>query len=395
MDKAQLKRLKELEIENRRLRKIQVEPHSYTVAVTGVGGGVGQSVLRALRRCDLPLHVVGTDAEAWSAGLYAVEHGNLVPRATDPGYGPMLKQVLAEAGAQVLIPGSDPELPALARIRDEIRAEAGTFVLVGSVESVGLCRDKMAASEFFAERGFPFVRTVPGDQAEELAKDLGFPVLLKPRGGSASRGVRVAFNKADLDSIRDRSDLIAQEYLIPTAWGLRREQLRPEHVVRGHILRQEEEISIQVVLDHQGSMLGCFTSKNTLRDGVPMTIDPWPGAPVEELAVRMVEALVDIGLVGPCNLQCKFTERGPVFFEINPRYTGITAVRAAMGFNEVEAVLKRLLLNEPLDSVRERLHVPSDQVCSRYITELVFPREDLDQVRNSGDVYGRGWSTVI
>lgn len=369
--------------------------HPHTIAVTGVGGGVGQSVLRALRRCELPFHVVGTDAEPWSAGLYAVEQGYLVPRATDPAYAPALKGVLAEAGVQVLVPGTDPELSALARIRDEIRVETGAFVLVGSVESVGLCRDKMAASQFFENSGLPFVRTVPGDQVEELAKDLGFPVLLKPRGGSASRGVRIAFNRADLEAVGDRADLIAQEYLIPTVWGLRKEQLRPEHVMRGNILRQEEEISIQVLLDHQGNVLGRFTSRNTLRDGVPMTIDPWPGAPVEELAERMVEALVDTGLVGPCNLQCKITERGPVFFEINPRYTGITAVRAAMGFNEVEAVLRRVLLDEPLDSVRRRLHVPADQVCSRYITEMVFPREDLDQVRNTGRVHGHGWSTTI
>jgi len=368
---------------------------THTVAVTGVGGGVGQSVLRALRRCDRPLQVVGLDAKPWSAGLYAVEQGYLVPGATDPAYAPTLKQMLAEARAQVLIPGSDAELPALARIREEIRAETGTFVLVGSVQSVGLCRDKLATSEFFEARGLPFVRTVPGDRAEELAENLGFPVLLKPRGGSASRGVRVAFSWADLDAIEDRCDLIAQEYLIPAAWGLRKGQVRLEHLVRGHVLRQEEEISIQVLLDHQGSVLGRFTSKNILRDGVPMIIDPWPGAPVEEPAMRMVEALMAVGLAGPCNLQCKLTEQGPMFFEINPRYTGITAVRAAMGFNEVDAVLRRILLDESLDGVRGRLRVPGDQVCSRYVTEMVFPREDLDQAASNGRVHGRGWSTII
>lgn len=165
--------------------------------------------------------------------------------------------------------------------------------------------------------------------------------------------------------------------------------------MQGHILRQDEEISIQVLLNHEGNLLGCFTSKNTLRDGVPMTIDPWSGAPVEKLAVRMVEALVEVGLVGPCNFQCKLTERDPVFFEINPHYTGITAVRAAMGFNKVEAVLRRVLLEEALNNVRQRLHVPDDQVCSRYVTELIFPREDLRQIRETGCVRGHGWSITI
>jgi len=372
-----------------------VSKNSHTIGVTGVGGGVGQSVLRALRRCELRLRVVGTDADPWSAGLYAVEEGYLVPRAADPGYPQALKRVLSEAEVQVLIPATDPELLVLAEFRDEIQTETGAFVLVGSAESVRICRDKMATAQFFETRGLPFARTVPGDQVGELVKDVGFPVLLKPRDGSASRGVKIAFNWGDLERVEDLADFIAQEYLIPTAWGLRKEQLRPEHVMRGHIFRQEEEISIQVLLDHRGNVLGRFTSKNTLRDGIPMTIDPWPGAPVEEVAERMVEALVEIGLIGPCNLQCKITERGPVFFEINPRYTGITAVRAAMGFNEVEAVLRRVLFDEPVESVRRRLRVSADQVCSRYITEMIFPREDLEQLRNTGRVRGRGWSTCM
>lgn len=138
----------------RKFGQMSIPP--YTVAVTGVGGGVGQSVLRALRRCSLPLYIVGMDMEPWSAGLYVVDQGYLVPEAADSAYGSMLKRVLSETRAQVLIPGTDPELPALAKIRDEICAETDTFVLVGSIESIRLCRDNLATSKFFEKRGFPY-----------------------------------------------------------------------------------------------------------------------------------------------------------------------------------------------------------------------------------------------
>ena len=116
---------------------------------------------------------------------------------------------------------------------------------------------------------------------------------------------------------------------------------------------------------------------------------------VEEIACKMASMLVSQGLVGPCNFQCKLTDHGPVFFEINPRFTGITAVRAAMGFNEVDAVLRRALLHEPIESVRNRLQVPGNLVCSRYITEMVIPRAELEELRKSDCVEGHGYRTNL
>ena len=96
-----------------------------------------------------------------------------------------------------------------------------------------------------------------------------------------------------------------------------------------------------------------------------------------------------------CNFQCRLTERGPIVFEVNPRFTGATATGAALGFNEVEAVLRRLLLDEPIQSVRERLHVPENLVCSRYVTEMIVPRVQLEEIQRRGYVEGNGYSIIL
>lgn len=109
----------------------------------------------------------------------------------------------------------------------------------------------------------------------------------------------------------------------------------------------------------------------------------------------MADLLVNRGLIGPCNFQCKLTARGPVFFEINPRFTGITAARAAMGFNGVYAILCRASIEEPVGAVRQRLRVPEDLVCSRYVTEMIIPRAELEEVQRHGHVEGHGYGTTL
>jgi len=135
-----------------------------------------------------------------------------------------------------------------------------------------------------------------------------------------------------------------------------------------------------VIYDHLGEHLGTFTSVNRLQGGVPIYVDPQRIPQVESLVEQMASALRDRGLIGPCNLQCRLTEDGPKIFEINPRFTGITGVRAAMGFNAVEAVLSRLLHDAPIDEVRASLIQPTDQLSIRYVDEAIVPRERLEEM---------------
>jgi carbamoyl-phosphate synthase large subunit len=370
------------------------EETPYSIAVTAVGGGVGQSVLRALRLSSLPLRTIGFDTNPWSAGLYTCSKGYAIPHSSNPSFVERLLEKLLKERVKVLIAGSDPEIVAVSKARERFLA-SGISPITGSAEAVRLCRDKLAGYRFFKEHGIPFARTVSADKASALADEVGFPLIVKPVGGSASRGIPIAFNKAQLEQQLKDETKIVQEYLIPENWGKKRHELTRQDVYEDGVLLQKDEISIQIVYDHQANLLGKFTSRNVLKDGVPMLIDPVTAPKAEEIALKMASLLAEKGLVGPCNLQCKITELGPVFFEMNPRFTGITAVRAAMGFNEVEAILRRALLNEPLEEVKKRLKVPRNLVCSRYITEAVIPREELETLKKQGSVEGRADKTTL
>ena len=52
---------------------------------------------------------------------------------------------------------------------------------------------------------------------------------------------------------------------------------------------------------------------------------------------------------GPINIQLRLTPRGPVAFEINPRFSGTTAIRMRAGFNDVAAIVHNYLDGKPIE----------------------------------------------
>ena len=80
------------------------------VAISGVGGGVGQSILKALTLSSLPVDVLALDVQPYSAGLYLAEDTEVVPKPESPGGLAHWEIVLRDREIDALIPGSDHDL---------------------------------------------------------------------------------------------------------------------------------------------------------------------------------------------------------------------------------------------------------------------------------------------
>ena len=74
-----------------------------TIAVTGVGGGVGQSILRALRLSEAGYRILGLDMNPFSAGLYQCDRALTVPPCDHEDYLPRMTDILREEGVSVLM----------------------------------------------------------------------------------------------------------------------------------------------------------------------------------------------------------------------------------------------------------------------------------------------------
>jgi len=168
---------------------------------------------------------------------------------------------------------------------------------------------------------------------------------------------------------------VVQDYLVPECWEV--ETVSPQDVVKNGRLRQEDEVSIQGVVAPDGTVVAVFVSINELRDGVPVKIVPTLDPGLHDFAQRTFAVFAQMGHVGPINVQGRVTRQGLVLYEINPRFTGITAVRAEMGFNECEAALRLFALGESPTAVASDLRCRADAVCLRYVTEQMVEASEI------------------
>src|SRR5512139_1346676 len=85
------------------------------------------------------------------------------------------------------------------------RVEQSGFVFVGPrSETIRLIGDKVSAIQVMKEHGVPCVPGSDGplpddtDECFRLAKDIGYPVIIKASGGGGGRGMRVVHTEATL-----------------------------------------------------------------------------------------------------------------------------------------------------------------------------------------------------
>lgn len=79
-----------------------------------------------------------------------------------------------------------------------------------------LANDKQAMREAFTTAGVPMARQISVGDVQALraaAETLGFPLIVKPRSGSGSRGVTLAEREGELPATLDGADWLAEEAL--------------------------------------------------------------------------------------------------------------------------------------------------------------------------------------
>ena len=325
------------------------------ILVTGAGALLGQGVLRSLRRSTLELHVTAVDPSPLSAGLYWVDDAHLIRFANDPAYLDRFREVLDEVRPDVVIPGTDTELPILAEHREALEREFETHVLVSDPRVVGIADDKYRTAEFLRSAGFhPPASALPEDREEldRLVREVGFPLVVKPRIGARSIGVSVVHDRGELDrALEGREGLVVQECVGDEA---------------------HEYTSSVLVFD--GKPEASIVMRRDLRDGNTYRAFTEPSADLNAQVQKLGAALQPYG---PANFQFRTDADGGVrVFEINARFSGATPLRALVGFNEVEMCIRRLLLGEPI--VQPTVE---EAVILRHWSETLVSPSELEKLR--------------
>lgn len=298
-----------------------------TVLVTGAGALLGQGIIKSLRASSLAPRVIAADPMPLSAGLFWADGAYVIEMANSPDYLSRLGQVLEQAKPDILIPGTDIELPILAAHREWITEQYGTQVLVSDPGVIAIADDKYLTFEFLRDAGLAPPASALPDQAgalDALIDEVGFPLIVKPRIGARSVGVSMVTSAAELhDVVADRDGLVVQECVAGDG---------------------DEYTASAIVFD--GQPRATIVMRRDLRDG--NTYRAFPG-PYPELNQQVRVLGAALKPFGPANFQFRLDRKGLArVFEINGRFSGTTPLRALVGFNEVEMCLRHILLGEEI-----------------------------------------------
>ena len=308
--------------------------------MTGVGGGVGQAVLKSLQ--DSSYECVAYDSSPLAAGLYLAKDSWLGLAASQPGYIEDVLAAVLKFDCKYVIPGHDVELIPLVKARS-LFEKYGVTVVTSDVPLIELADDKYKTANSLKLHGFDTPETWTLDEFIWQ----GEPVVMKPKkGGARSKNTYIANNEDEFHQylgLVDRENTVVQEYCTGDEFTCG--TLTFDGTFQGSISMKREL--------RCGDTYKAFSLKN---DDIMNTLD------------RVCGVLQPIG---PCNFQLKLDGNRVRIFEINARFSGTTFLRKLCGFDEVIYTLN-YLSGRPLPNLKWK-----EQTMLRLWTEVSIQNTEM------------------
>jgi carbamoyl-phosphate synthase large subunit len=289
------------------------------VAVTGPSGDAGHGIVLGLRESVMSVFVLGLDFRACYAGQRYCDAAEQMPPVASDDYLPSLMAVLKRHSIDYLLCGIDSEVPFLARNVSTILEATGCRVLVPDPEFVETCSDKYLTAEWLHSLGILAPKSSRGDcflEKMESGETASFPLIMKPRKGHSSIGVRCIASQAELEALKPLIDehVCIQEYL------------------------PGQEYTCGLLYDAEGNLRDWLVTRRELSGGRTMIADVCHD-PVFDQFIRDFGTRVFAR--GAINLQLRLNAAGrPAIFEINPRFSGSTIMRLAAGYNDAARLIE-------------------------------------------------------
>lgn len=324
------------------------------ILITAIGGGGhGEQILKAIRQVeDSKYYVVGADANPHCPQFAMVDERAILPNASQPEYLESLLAVCKKHNVKALFHGCEPELKQFAKHRAVIEG-AGIFLPINPTAVIDLCMNKEATNRRLSELGFSTPKYERVTSREKLKAIDWFPVVIKPSvGGGGSANVFVAQNTEELLGLADYLGLgtIANNFL-----------------VQEYVGTPEGEYTVGVLHDMDGTYINSIAVRRLLSGGLNIRMSVPNRTRRHDLGSKLVvssgvshgyvgrfpdvtkqcrKIAAAIGAKGPINIQCRFVDGMVKVFEINPRFSGTTSIRAMVGYNEPDILIRKHLFSE-------------------------------------------------
>jgi carbamoyl-phosphate synthase large subunit len=275
-----------------------------TVLVTGCGGDIGIGVGRILKMAGVTGRSVGCDVHAEHAGTVFFDRCEIIQRADSRGYFESLFGIIRKHFVDLVIPASEVEMRFL-MANNMLDCIERVPVVTANKKALEIGFDKLLTAEFLKSAGLPY----PWTMAVREGLPPSLPCIIKKRFGSGGRGVAVVDEKDVECYAKMRPDDIWQEYLQP----------------------DDQEYTCGLYRS-RSSEIRTIIFRRRLEGGHTVFGEVVHSPSVSDILERLAEA---VDLRGSINVQLRLAARGPVIFEINPRFSSTLVFRHLLGFQDV------------------------------------------------------------
>jgi acetyl-CoA/propionyl-CoA carboxylase len=192
-------------------------------------------------------------------------------------------EVMLSSGADAVHPGYGflSENDDFARL-----CEKNKINFIGpSADSMNLCGDKMRCKEAMLKAKVPTVPGSPGlvkdaDEAEKIANEIGYPVMLKSVYGGGGRGIRIVNTDQEL---QDGYETVTAESIAAVGKSA---------IIVEKFLEKTRHIEYQMCRDHHGNAVHLFERECSIQRRNQKLIEQTPSPVVDEAKREEIGELV-------------------------------------------------------------------------------------------------------
>jgi acetyl-CoA carboxylase, biotin carboxylase subunit len=252
------------------------------------------------------------------------------------------------------------------------RVESSGFIFIGPTANViRMMGDKVEAIRAMKEAGVPCVPGSggplgdDGDECMRMAKEIGYPVIIKAAGGGGGRGMRV---------VREESSLLSS---ITTTKAEAKAAFSNDMVYMEKFLENPRHVEIQVLSDGQGNAIHLAERDCSMQRRHQKVVEeaPAPGITPEqraEIGKTCTDACIRIGYRGAGTFEFLYENGRFYFIEMNTRIQVEHPVTEMI--TGVDLVREQLLI-----ASGEKLKIKQDDIVIRgHAIECRINAEDAE-----------------
>ena len=240
-------------------------------------GEIACRIIKTCRKLGIKTVAVYSDADTNSLFVQAADEAvNIGPSPSSQSYLRIEKIIEAakKTGANFVHPGYG-FLSENSKFVAELEKNGITFV-GPSVFSVEMMGDKIQSKRLAIEAG---VSTVPGhmgvikdaDEASEIAKKIGFPVMVKASAGGGGKGMRIVYKESE----------VAEAFL--SASNEARNSFSDDRIFIEKFIENPHHIEIQVIADKAGNIVCLGERECSIQRNNQKVIEEAPSPFVDEV----------------------------------------------------------------------------------------------------------------